>query len=53
MKILPSILVIGIAVFCRADAPTNAAPAAAPSGQTVETLVCIRHGEKPLAALDN
>jgi hypothetical protein len=45
MKILFTLLFIGIAVSARADGQTNAAAPA------VETIVCIRHGEKPKGGL--
>ncbi len=42
---------IGLTLARRADAQTNPVPAAAVSGPTVETIVCIRHGEKPRGGL--
>ena len=51
MKKLLSLLLIGFTVFIRADGQTNAAPATVLSKPTVETLVCIRHGEKPPGGL--
>jgi hypothetical protein len=51
MKKLLSLLLIGFTVFIRADGQTNAVPATVVSKPTVETLVCIRHGEKPPGGL--
>ena len=51
MKKLLSLLLIGFTVLVRADGQTNAVPATAVSKPTVETLVCIRHGEKPPGGL--
>jgi hypothetical protein len=51
MKKLLSLLLIGFTVFIRADGQTNAVPATMVSKPTVETLVCIRHGEKPRGGL--
>jgi hypothetical protein len=51
MKKLLSLLLIGFTVCIRADGQTNAAPAVVLSKPTVETLVCIRHGEKPRGGL--
>jgi len=45
------ILAIGFAPFVQADAPTNAITAPATAGPSVETIVCIRHGEKPAGGL--
>lgn len=47
MKLLCGILVIGMALSVRGDGPASPET----SGQTVETIVCIRHGEKPPAGL--
>jgi hypothetical protein len=47
MKLLCCILVVGLSICVSADAQ-NSAQASAP---TVETLVCIRHGEKPPGGL--
>jgi hypothetical protein len=44
MKIHPVLFLIVCAVCLRVEAQTNSAP-------TVETLVCIRHGEKPPGGL--
>jgi len=51
MKKLLSLLLIGFTVFIRADGQTNAVPAAGVPKPNVETLVCIRHGEKPPGGL--
>jgi hypothetical protein len=51
MKKLLSLLLIGFTVFIRADGQTNAVPPVVVSKPTVETLVCIRHGEKPPGGL--
>jgi hypothetical protein len=47
MKILLGILVIGLACSVRGDEPASPQT----SGPTVETIVCIRHGEKPAGGL--
>jgi len=49
-KLLP-LLLIGFAVFNRADGQTNAEASAEGSKPNVETLVCLRHGEKPRGGL--
>jgi hypothetical protein len=51
MKKLLSLLFIGLTVFIRADGQTNAVPSSDVSKPNVETLVCIRHGEKPRGGL--
>jgi hypothetical protein len=51
MKKLLSIFLIGYAISIRADGQTNAAPSTAAAKPNVETLVCIRHGEKPPGGL--
>jgi hypothetical protein len=51
MKKLLPLLLIGITIFIRADGQTNAAPSTVVSKPKVETLVCIRHGEKPPGGL--
>ena len=51
IKMLLSIALAMVIVSARADGQTNSVSAAAASGQTVETIVCIRHGEKPPAGL--
>jgi hypothetical protein len=55
MKILCVLLLIGSLVTARAEEPTNSASVAASdlplSGTKVETLICIRHGEKPKGGL--
>jgi hypothetical protein len=48
---LKTLLLIGFAVVARADAQTNLPPPAETAGQSVETIVCIRHGEKPSGGL--
>ena len=45
-KLLP-LLLVGFLVSVRADESGSAVPAPGSTGQTVETIVCIRHGEKP------
>lgn len=47
MKMLKTLLLIGFAVVARADAQTNLPPPTETPGQSVETIVYIRHGEKP------
>ena len=51
MKMLLTLFLIGLGVSVRADGPTNSVPSPGTSGQTVETIVCIRHGEKPHGGL--
>ena len=51
MKKLLSLFLIGFTVCIRADGQTHAVPAVVVSKPTVETLVCIRHGEKPRGGL--
>ena len=40
-------LLIGLAGLVRADGQTNMVPAPGAASRSVETIVCIRHGEKP------
>lgn len=42
---------VGLAPCLRAECQTNASEAADVQGVNVETLVCVRHGEKPKAGL--
>lgn len=51
MKVLKTLLLIGFAVVACADAQTNLPPPTETPGQSVETIVCIRHGEKPHGGL--
>src|SRR5580700_883634 len=51
MKLLFTLLFIGFTVSIHADETTNSGPLIAASGPTVETIVCIRHGEKPKGGL--
>ena len=51
MKILFVTLLVGLSISVRVDAQTNLAPAVGMTGTNVETIVCIRHGEKPLGGL--
>ena len=51
MRKLLLLLLIGFTISIRADGLTNAAPSTAVSKTNVETLVCIRHGEKPRGGL--
>jgi hypothetical protein len=51
MKMFKIMALIGIAVATRLDAQINLAPQTATPGQSVETIVCIRHGEKPPGGL--
>ncbi len=44
-------LLVGLAVSVRADGQTNAAASDGASGPAVETIVCVRHGEKPPGGL--
>ena len=50
-KTLIALLVIQATVFSRVDGQTNSAPSTGAHGQTVETIVCIRHGEELPAGL--
>jgi hypothetical protein len=51
MKILPVLILTGILTSASADDRNAPAPAAGASTATMETIVCIRHGEKPKAGL--
>jgi hypothetical protein len=51
MKMPLTLLLAGLVVFCRADGQTNSVLPAEVPGPAVETLVCIRHGEKPPGGL--
>lgn len=44
-------LFVGLAVSVRVNGQTNMVPSTGTSTQTVETIVCIRHGEKPPGGL--
>jgi len=47
MKILLALFFIGFTISVRAEGQTNSTPSPAAVGPNVETIVCIRHGEKP------
>jgi len=51
MKKLAILLLIQLAVFNPAEGQTNSTFSTGTPGQTVETIVCIRHGEKPPGGL--
>ncbi len=51
MKMLLSILFVGLVVSVRGDGQTQSVISPGTSGQTVETIVCLRHGEKPRGGL--
>ena len=51
MKVSSALFLIAATICLRADAQTNSIPAPENSTPTVETLVCIRHGEKPPGGL--
>jgi hypothetical protein len=51
MKPFLAILFFGSVACARINAQTNSTLSTGASTQTVETIVCIRHGEKPRAAL--
>ena len=51
MKKLLPLLLIGLMIFIRADGQTNAVSSTGDSKTKVETLVCIRHSEKPPGGL--
>jgi hypothetical protein len=51
MKTLLTVFLFGFTICVRVDSQTNATPLSGTSTQTVETIVCIRHGEKPPGGL--
>jgi hypothetical protein len=51
MKRFLAVLFIGFTLCIHLDAQTNSPLSAGVSTQTVETIVCIRHGEKPPGGL--
>jgi len=51
MKMLIAVFFNWDAVSLRVDGQTNSVLPAGTSGQTLETIVCIRHGEKPHGGL--
>src|SRR5208282_3099691 len=51
MKTLFSMLLVGLVVSVRGDGQTQSVVSPGTSGQTVETIVCLRHGEKPAGGL--
>jgi hypothetical protein len=51
MKILLSLLLIGSLVSVRGDGAADPVPSAGSSAPSVETIVCVRHGEKPQEGL--
>lgn len=51
MKFLPALLLVAWLQAVRADGQTNPVPPVATTSPTVQTLVCIRHGEKPKGGL--
>jgi len=51
MKLLPVLLLVALLGSVRAYGQANAVPAPGTPGPTVETIVCIRHGEKPHGGL--
>src|SRR5580704_17982046 len=51
MKTVFILFFIGLVVSVQAEAQTNNTPSPKIAGQTVETIVCIRHGEKPRGGL--
>jgi len=51
MKLLLTLMLMGWVFSFRLDAQTNTPSPNGTAGQTVETLVCIRHGEKPPGGL--
>jgi hypothetical protein len=50
-KILLVVVTLGFLVSARADEPTNVASSTAVAGAATETIVCLRHGEKPPGGL--
>jgi hypothetical protein len=51
MKMVLAIFLAGAVVIPRADGETNSVSPTSLPGPSVETLVCIRHGEKPPGGL--
>ena len=51
MKSLLACLLIGVSISFRAEGQTNSDLSTGSSAQTVETIVCLRHGEKPHGGL--
>jgi hypothetical protein len=51
MKNILLLIFLGFVCFGRAEDQTNFVPVANPNAPTVETIVCIRHGEKPHGGL--
>jgi len=51
MKLFKLPLLVLWTAAAQGNAQTNAAPATEPPGGAVETLVCVRHGEKPTGGL--
>jgi len=51
MKILCAVLLAGLTVLVRADGQTNSPVATGVAPAAVETIVCVRHGEKPHGGL--
>ena len=51
MKLLATLLLIQLMIFSRVDGQSNSTLSTEAHGQTVETIVCIRHGEKPPGGL--
>ncbi len=51
MKMLFSILLAALTASARADGQTNSTATATPAEPSVETIVCVRHGEKPPGGL--
>jgi hypothetical protein len=51
MKFPVIVLLVGLVAFGRVEGQTNSAPSSGPQSQKVETIVCIRHGEKPPGGL--
>lgn len=51
MKKILAAIIIGSTILARAGQPNNGVPASNSAASTVETVVCIRHGEKPHGGL--
>ncbi|HSY17789.1 MAG TPA: hypothetical protein VK815_05610 [Candidatus Acidoferrales bacterium] len=51
LKLFLAVILAGLTCPLRAGAQTNALPVADTNAPTVETIVCIRHGEKPPGGL--
>ncbi len=51
MKMLLAVLLVGFSASVRVVGQTNSIPSSGNSARTEETIVCVRHGEKPTGGL--